>query len=253
MPTYIRKSPSEFAFLARAKKKVYETEKESNLSSGFSGTPLADSETYDSLVKSFDEIINEIEAYFSLVLIFVGNDGNAPEPNPTDLFKALNKTGQIVSKISLGALTPKDIQVLQDYKESIGNGYYTSLESQVNPILTIARLAGPRGGQPKARSEAIATTISDKILPDIDNLFRDLDAKIVSFNSGKAQPMKVGSGFDIQNFASSAGEPMSGSGFISSGNSNGYPPVHMLMTGGKFDPYESLRGHDMFKSSKYVI
>jgi len=219
MPTLIRKSPSELKGYEKAKKRVHKIEKESNLSSGFSGTPLADSQTYDALVKSFDELQTELEAYQSGILIFVASDGSSQEPNnPNDLIKQLNKTGQIINKISLGALTPRDIQVLKDY-EMTTDGYYTTLEAQIAPILTIAGLRGPRGGQPRLRGEAIADTIQNVILPTIDELFRNLDAKIVSFNSGKAQPMKVGGALICH----------------------------------EFDPYNSLKGHPMYQTSKYAI
>jgi hypothetical protein len=197
MPTLIRRSPFELKGYENAKKRVYKTLKESNMQSGFAGTPIADADSYSALIKIFDELEVELDVYVTQVDRFVEYPTNTKvgnEPNPTDVEKKLFQTKKIVNKISLGALPQSDIQILQDFKTSILGGFGEVLYNLKTKTQDLLQIILP----PTRQTQRFTKSIQDieasitVILSEISNVFTTLDSKFVAYNAGVAQPMTGG-------------------------------------------------------------
>ena len=99
MPTLIRRSPFELKGYENAKKRVYKTLKESNMQSGFAGTPVADADSFSALTKIFDELEVDLDVYVTQVDRFVEYPtntkvGNEPDPTVTKILPLAVKTVQ---------------------------------------------------------------------------------------------------------------------------------------------------------------
>jgi hypothetical protein len=92
---------------------------ETSASTGVIGTPAADSESFDKLVKQFEAVETHLEGYMPSIYKMIDRPDRATASNPGELYMALANLQKTLAKISLKALPLTDVQTIKDYKVSL--------------------------------------------------------------------------------------------------------------------------------------
>ena len=162
---------------------------ETSASTGVIGTPAADSESFDKLVKQFENVENQLEAYIPSVMKMIDRPERASASNPGELYMALANLQKTLAKISLKALPLSDIQVIKDYKVSL-DGYMTLFGGYFDSIRESqqAMIALHQDPDVFLLAEKDLASIRDKL----GVIIRSIDAQFAIYDSGVAQPIKLG-------------------------------------------------------------
>ena len=191
MPEYFRAGPNpkELRGFYDAQKRIFKDTVESSASSGYIGTPSGDVDSFNKLIKQVETVENQLESYIPSLLKLIDTPERASAGNPADLFIALNILQKSLARVTLKALPLSDVQTLIDYKNSLSTyyetiaGFYTTIEDSRAEFL---RLGLDRDVFNK--TELDLATIRDKL----SVITQSIDAQIAIYNSGVAQPVKLG-------------------------------------------------------------
>ena len=162
---------------------------ETSASTGVIGTPAGDSESFDKLVKQFEAVESQLESYLPSIYKMIDRPERASAANPGELYMALANLQKTLAKISLKALPLTDVQTIKDYRVSLDGymtlfgGYFDSIrESQA------AMIALHQDPDVFLLAEKDLASIRDKLVV----IIRSIDAQIAIYDSGVAQPIKLG-------------------------------------------------------------
>ena len=182
-------NPRERRGYYNGQKWIAKNQLETSASTGVIGTPAADSESFDKLVKQFEAVETQLEAYLPSIYKMIDRPERASAANPGELYMALANLQKTLAKISLKALPLTDIQTLRDYRVSLDGymtlfgGYFDSIrESQQAMILL------HQDPDVFLLAEKDLASIRDKLVV----IIRSIDAQIAIYDSGVAQPIKLG-------------------------------------------------------------
>ena len=174
----------------RGQKWIASTALKNAASSGVIGTPAADSETFDRIVKQFEAVESQLEGYLPSVERLLYEPTRASAANPAELFQALAGLQKSLARVSLRALPLQDIQTLRDYSTSMIT--YSGVVTDKLTRVTDAQVAARRtpGSDPTIYGavELDLTSIVEKITV----ITQSVGLQIAVYDSGVAQPMKLG-------------------------------------------------------------
>ena len=163
---------------------------ETSASTGVIGTPAADSESFDKLVKQFENVESQLEGYMPSIYKMIDRPDRATAANAGELYMALANLQKTLAKISLKALPLSDIQVIKDYRVSLDGymnlvgGYFDSIRESQRAMIALGNV------DPDVflLAEKDLASIRDKL----GVIIRSIDAQIAIYDSGVAQPIKLG-------------------------------------------------------------
>jgi hypothetical protein len=190
MPTFHQGSnPKELRSFYNGQRWIAKNILETSASTGVIGTPAADSESFDKLVKQFEAVETQLEAYMPSIYKMIDRPDRATASNPGELYMALANLQKTLAKISLKALPLTDIQVIRDYKVSL-DGYMNLVGGYFDSIRESQRAQIALHLDPDAflLAEKDLASIRDKL----GVIIRSIDAQIAIYDSGVAQPIKLG-------------------------------------------------------------
>lgn len=213
MPAFYRAGPNpkEFRDFYNAQNKIFKRTRANSASSGVIGAPAADVDGFTKLVKQIETVENQLEAYTPTIIKLIDQPDRASAGNPADLFIALNILQKTLARATLKALPLTSIQILKDYKDSLAAyqttiaGFYETIQESRRDLLRLGLDADVFN-----KTELDLATIRDKL----SIITQSIDAQIAIYDSGVAQPVQLGGGFNLE---------------------------------------EPLRGTSMFRSPKYVL
>ena len=167
---------------------------DSNKSSGFLGTPVSDAEGFDKAVKSFEMVENYLEAYVPALQKLINDPLTVTAPTSSDLSTALTSAQRILSKISLTKLPLGDIEIIQDYKRKM-DAYVEILTTfKDDMIAELNRRGPPAPGNPRVYAQT--QTDLQQLAERLTVLSQTITNLVTVYDSGVAQPVKLGGGFD---------------------------------------------------------
>lgn len=166
----------------RSQKRIFNKELQ-NKQTGFIGTPKADAEGFNSLIKSFETVENQLEAYVPSIIKLIDDPERTTAGNTAELYIALNTLKKTISRITLKSLPLTDIQTMKDYKDSLNN-YINNMTEFYNTIM----------GLPLNIRRRFNKTELDinKIRELLTVITQSIDAQTSMYDSGVSQPVKFG-------------------------------------------------------------
>ena len=185
MPVYYRKKPNpkELRDFYNSQREIARRTKENNRQTGIIGTPKADVDSYNTLIKQFEILENQLEAYLPSIVKLIDDPERVNAGNTAELFIALNSLKKTISRITLTALPLTDIQTIKDYRDSL-NSYITNITGFYNDIMALP---------PDIKRTFNKTELDlDKIQDLLTVITQSIDAQISIYNSGVSQPVKFG-------------------------------------------------------------
>ena len=189
-----RANPKELRGEYNAKKKMYNMSVTSDKSSGFLGTPSGDAEGFDKAIKSFEMVENYLEAYVPALQKLINDPLTVTAPTSSDLSTALTSAQRILSKISLTKLPLGDIEIIQDYKRKM-DAYVEILTTfRDDMIAELNRRGPPAVGNPRVFAQT--QTDLQQLAERLTVLSQTITNLVTVYDSGVAQPVKLGGGFD---------------------------------------------------------
>ena len=168
----------------RSQKRIFNKELQ-NKQTGFIGTPKGDADSFNSLIKQFETVENQLEAYVPSIIKLIDDPERATAGNTAELYIALNTLKKSISKISLKALPLTDIQSMRDYKDSLNN-YINNMTEFYNTIMALPLFI-------KRRFNKTELDIN-KIRELLTVITQSIDAQTSIYDSGVSQPVKFGGG-----------------------------------------------------------
>ena len=182
-------NPRELRGYYNGQKWIAKNTLETSASTGVIGTPAADSESFDKLVKQFENVESQLEAYLPSIYKMIDRPERASAANPGELYMALANLQKTLAKISLKALPLTDIQTLRDYRVSL-DGYMALFGGYFDSIRESQQAMIPLHQDPDVflLAEKDLASIRDKLVV----IIRSIDAQIAIYDSGVAQPIKLG-------------------------------------------------------------
>ena len=167
----------------RSNKRIFKQETQSNKQTGVIGTPKADAESFNLLIKQFETVENQLEAYIPSVIKLIDDPERATAGNTAELYIALNTLKKTISRITLKALPLSDIQTIKDYKNSLNN-YMVNITEYYDDIMGLPINIRRRFNKTELDLGKIRDLLSVIIL--------SIDAQTSIYDSGVAQPVKIG-------------------------------------------------------------
>ena len=162
---------------------------DSSEQTGVIGTPAADSESFDKLVKQIETVENQLESYIPSIMKMIDRPERATAANPGELYMALAALQKTLAKMSFMALPLTDIQTVRDYKVSLDGymtlfgGYFDSIRESQQAMIAL-------------HQDPDVFLLAEKDLASVRDKFgviiRSIDAQIAIYDSGVAQPIKLG-------------------------------------------------------------
>jgi len=189
MPVYYgnNRNPKELRGFYDSQKRVAQRNLESNKQTGIIGAPKGDVDSFNSLIKTFENVENNLEGYIPSLEKLIQDPLVTTASSTTDLYMSLNTAKKAISKITLNALPLTDIEIIKGYKDSFEN-YDNVITGYNNSIV-----ANQAGNPPAARGVFNKTeTDLTKISEDLSILTQSIDAKVRIYDSGVSQPVKLG-------------------------------------------------------------
>ena len=184
MPVFRQgRNPKELRGFYDSQKRIAKRNMKNNIQTGVIGTPKADVDTYDTLIKQIETVENQLEAYVPSVIKLIDDPERATAGNTAELYIALNMLKKTISRITLKALPLTDIQTIKDYKDSLNN-YINNMTEFYDTII----------GLPINIRRRFNKTELDlnKIRELLSVITQSIDAQISIYDSGVAQPVKIG-------------------------------------------------------------
>ena len=138
-------NPKELRGFYDGQRWISKTTLETSASTGVIGTPAADSESFDKLVKQFEAVETQLEGYMPSIYKMIDRPDRATAANAGELYMALANLQKTLAKISLKALPLSDIQVIKDYKVSLDGymtlfgGYFDSIRESQQAMIALHR------------------------------------------------------------------------------------------------------------------
>jgi hypothetical protein len=183
-------NPKELRGFYDAQKWMQRTSLENSNTTGVIGTPAGDSESFDKLVKQFEAVETQLEAYMPSIYKMIDRPDRATAANAGELYMALANLQKTLARISFRALPLTDIQTVRDYKVSLDGymnlvgGYFDSIRESQRAMIALGNV------DPDVflLAEKDLASIRDKL----GVIIRSIDAQIAIYDSGVAQPIKLG-------------------------------------------------------------
>lgn len=181
-------NPKELGEYRRGQRWVSETALKNAASSGVIGTPAADSDSFNKIVKQFEAVESQLEGYLPSVERLLYAPTRASAANPAELFQALAALQKSLARVSLRALPLQDIQTLREYSTSMIT--YSGVVNDKLTQVTDAQRDARRTPDPAIYGavEVDLTSIVEKITV----ITQSVGLQIAIYDSGVAQPMKLG-------------------------------------------------------------
>ena len=189
-----RKNPKELRDEYNANKTMYNMSLESNKSSGFIGVPSGDAEGFDRAIKSFEMVENYLEAYVPALQKLINDPLSVAAPTSSDLSTAITSAQRILSKISLTKLPLGDIEIIQDYKRKMDAYVETLTTFRDDMLAELNRRGPPAPGNPRDFGQT--QTDLQKLAERLTVLSQTITNLVNVYDSGVAQPVQLGSGFN---------------------------------------------------------
>lgn len=191
MPVYYGNSrnPKELRGFYDSQKRVAQRNLESNKQTGIIGAPKGDVDSFNSLIKTFENVENNLEGYIPSLEKLIQNPERAVASSTIDLYMSLNIAKKAISKITLNALPLTDIDTIKAYKDSFEN--YNNVITGYNNSIVATQL-----GLAPAYKDVFNKTETDltKISEELSIITQSIDAKVRIYDSGVSQPVKLGGG-----------------------------------------------------------
>ena len=157
--------------------------------SGVIGTPAADVDTFNKIVKQFESVESQLEGYLPSIEKLLFEPERVSAGNPAELFQAIAALQKSLSRVSLRALPLQDIQLLRDYSTSMAN--YTGVIDDKLQRVTNAQ-ADFRGMGMDPRVFGAVEVDLASIVDKLTIIVQSLAGQIAIYDSGVAQPVKLG-------------------------------------------------------------
>jgi len=189
MPVYYGNSrnPKELRGFYDSQKRIVKRNLESNKQTGIIGAPKGDVDSFNSLIKTFENVENNLEGYIPSLEKLIQNPERASASSTIDLYMSINTAKKAISKITLNALPLTDIDTIKAYKDSFEN-YDNVITGYTNSIV-----ASQLGLAPAFKDVFNKTEVDlQKISEDLSIITQSIDAKIRIYDSGVSQPVKLG-------------------------------------------------------------
>lgn len=207
MPKYAANpsaNPKELRQHYNAQRRVMQNQILNNRTTGVIGTPVGDADSFTKLVKSFEDVENNLEGYLPSLEKLKENPERAVAGSTSDLFISLNQAKKLVSKISLRALPITDVDTIISYKESFDR-YNNIIAGYKNEILEAqANFPAGRDIDVFKKTEIDLQKINDQL----SIIMQSIDAQVAIYNSGVAQPVKIGGCMHCMNLDDPKSSPM---------------------------------------------
>jgi hypothetical protein len=182
-------NPKELRSFYNGQKWITKNILETSASTGVIGTPAGDSESFDKLVKQIEAVETQLEAYIPSVMKMIDRPERASAANAGELYMALANLQKTLARISLKALPLTDVQTIKDYKVSL-DGFMNLVGGWFDSIRESQRAMIALGLDPDVflLAEKDLASVRDKL----GVIIRSIDAQIAIYDSGVAQPIKLG-------------------------------------------------------------
>jgi hypothetical protein len=188
MPVFRQgRNPKELRSFYDSQKRIAKLDMQNNNQSGVMGTPMADVDSYNKLIKQFEVVENQLEAYLPSILKLIAEPDRVSAGSTAELYSALNAVKRSITRITLKALPLSDIQVLKDYNVSF-NKYITDIGGFYDDIVAA------QAGLPADQKQKFNRTEDDlyMIRDTLTFISQSINAQISIYDSGTAQPVKFG-------------------------------------------------------------
>ena len=189
MPVYYgnNRNPKELRGFYDSQKRVAQRNLESNKQTGIIGAPKGDVDSFNSLIKTFENVENNLEGYIPSLEKLIQNPERAVASSTIDLYMSLNIAKKAISKITLNALPLTDIDTIKAYKDSFEN--YNNVITGYNNSIAATQL-----GLLPIYKDVFNKTETDltKISEELSIITQSIDAKVRIYDSGVSQPVKLG-------------------------------------------------------------
>ncbi len=189
MPTFFQKEPPEFRQFYDGQRWMSNTQLKKSSESGVIGAPAADVDTFNKVVKQVESVESQLEGYVPTLEKQLYDPERSASGNPAELFQALSALQKSLTTVSLRALPLSDIQKLRDYNTSI-RGYMALVQDYLLRV-TDAQVALRRGGQDPRVYGNVEVDLG-KIVDKLNVISQSITAQIAIYDSGVAQPIKLG-------------------------------------------------------------
>ena len=187
-------NPKELRGYYNAQNEIFKRALASSASSGVIGTPAADVDGFNKLLKQLETVENQLEAYTPTIIKLIDAPERASAGNPADLFIALNVLQKSLARATLKALPLTSMQTLKDYNDSL-TAYRMSIAGFFDTIEADRADLAARGLDPDVynKTEQDLASIRDKL----SIITQSIVAQLAIYDSGVAQPVMVGGGVNF--------------------------------------------------------
>jgi hypothetical protein len=192
-------NPKELGEYRRGQKWISKTALENAASTGVVGSPAADVDTFNKIVKQFEAVESQLEGYLPSIEKLLFEPERVSAGNPSELFQALAALQKSLARVSLRALPLTDVQTLRDYTGSIGT--YAGLVRDLLKRVTEAQAGYRRGGVVDPRIFGAVEVDLTSIIEKLTVIAQSISLQIATYDSGVAQPMKLGGRFSFHDSA----------------------------------------------------
>jgi hypothetical protein len=189
MPVFFSKEPPEFRQFYDGQRWMSKNQLKNSSESGVIGAPAADVDTFNKVVKQVEAVESQLEGYVPTLEKQLYDPERSASGNPAELFQALAALQKSLSTVSLRALPLTDIQTLRDYNTSL-RGYMALVQDYLQRV-TDAQAALRRGGQDPRVYGNVEVDLG-KIVDKLTVISQSITAQIAIYDSGVAQPIKLG-------------------------------------------------------------
>lgn len=205
MPSYYgnKPNPKELRSHYDSQRLIAQLQMLNSKPTGFIGTPIGDADSFTKLVKAFEDVENNLEGFLPSLEKLKENPERAVAGSTNDLFISLNTAKKLVSRISLRALPITDVDAIKAYKDSL-DAYNNLIAGYKNEILAIQAGLPPRDKDVFKKTEIDLQKINDQL----SLIIQSIDAQVAIYNSGVAQPVKLGGCMDCFNLDDPKSSPM---------------------------------------------
>jgi hypothetical protein len=180
---------------------ISKTQLENAASTGVVGTPAGDVDTFNKIIKQFEAVESQLEGYLPSIDKLLFEPERVSAGNPSELFQALAALQKSLARVSLRALPLSDIQTLRDYAGSMGT-YLGLVRDQLQRVTDAQagyRRGGPGGVDPRVFG-AVEVDLAS-IIEKLTVIGQSISLQIATYDSGVAQPMKLGGRFSFHDSA----------------------------------------------------
>ena len=190
MPVFRQgRNPVELRSFYNSQKRIAKLDMQNNNQSGVIGTPMADVDSFNKLIKQIEMLENQLEAYVPSIIKLISEPDRVSAGNTAELYSALNVVKKSIARITLKALPLTDIQRLKDYSVSL-NTYSTDIGGFYDDIVAAQAVLPADQKQKFNKTEDDLYMIRDTLT----FITQSIAAQISIYDSGTAQPVKMGGG-----------------------------------------------------------